>query len=957
MTFSYADRPGRKAAALNATSRHREEKQNRGGSYSVNRSSVRSKVSLQKSPRMQSSSSKAALARDHQPQQVERIFKALQKGLNEYLEAHQMELDFLASQQKDTRRNSRLAFLYDLEKQTRAAERYIRRLEFHISKIEELYESYCIHWRLCDGAQNMKKAFSMLPSSKASRESLLELSKNYKECMEDMCLIEGALEILLGELHVSMKGLIGFARLCPGDQYEVLIRLGRQRWKLRGKIQTDNRQTWDTERMIFLPHIHENFEIKVTELRGLSTILVGEVTCESVDFFSVRNQIMVVDITELGTIKLQLELVWNPFDFGETDLLSSSASRLSISSRKGSLYSWTPPSTPSFREKYFISVVQQIHDPDGSFPLTPRDTRGISILDYLADSPHGSLSPIFLKHRKNFQTSSQTVFSPSSRDEPQANGTGRQTRLSSGGWSEDSLSKEESHSDNLLPQQWYGTPDILKENGLKADGYPSSGQISTKQLKLEEGTDKGKDSRDTQDKSHLGKSRHSISGLLQDVFEALKSLQKEDRTLKRLEKQTLYFRDILKSTLYVHQTSSTETLAVEEVLESFDFLASDFNADEMSCHGSVRVRDPRSGNLQAGTLRSLQFGSKDSKSAPSNTESVSLTTGNESLDVALVCHLWVCKVLLQHLKSSESKLVQDVLLEELSLQADVLQKISRLSMDTTKNGYFAKEVVPKSQHLKPLLALWDECAASTAVFHCSTERLLKQLKKHFIHKVKAKEPGQADKVFKTLLEQMLTCCRRVPSATYSEGVISIFQFFSYLNESSGVDFGEHLAQLSREVQLLEALGSPKRRKALKKLKGKRMTQLQPLAHTLKLLAALQVDGNHKVAKAAHSCLARGSRIRTFKVKASVFYTEVLKDKDMRVQLAACWALKHLKAVDSLDQIVTLWHSEDEELRGAARETVLSFGKKGQVAFLRMDKICCELQEEPFRNADTEITIL
>ncbi|KAG2461851.1 RIPR3 protein, partial [Polypterus senegalus] len=703
----------------------------------------------------------------------------------------------------------------------------------------------------------MKKAFSMLPSTKASRESLLELSRNYKECMEDMCLIEGALEILLGELHVSMKGLIGFARLCPGDQYEV------------------------------------------TELRGLSTILVGEVTCESVDFFSARNQIMVVDITELGTIKLQLELVWNPFDFGETDLLSSSASRLSISSRKGSLYNWTPPSTPSFREKYFISVVQQLHDPDGSFPLTPRDTRGISILDYLADSPQESLSPIFLKHRKNFETSSQTVFSPNSRDEPQANGTGWQTRLSSGGWSEDSLSKEESQSDILLPQQRYGTPDILKENGLKADGYTSSGQISTKQLKLEEGTDKGKNSRDTQDKSG-----HSLSGLLQDVFEALKSLQKEDRTLKRLEKQTLYFRDILKSTLYVHQTSSTETLAVEEVLESFDFLASDFNADEMSCHGSVRVRDPRSGALQAGTLRSLQLGSKDSKSAPSKTESVSLTTGNESLDVALVCHLWVCKVLLQHLKSSDSKLVQDVLLEELSLQADVLQKISRLSMDTTENGYFAKEVIPKSQHLKPLLALWDECAGSTAVFHCSTEKLLKQLKKHFIHKVKAKEPGQADK-----------------------------------------------------VQLLEALGSPKRRKALKKLKGKRITQLQPLAHTLKLLAALQVDGNHKVAKAARSCLARGSRIRTFKAKASVFYTEVLKDKDMRVQLAACWALKHLKAVDSLDQIVTLWHSEDEDLRGAARETVLSFGKKGQVAFLRMDKICCELQEEPFRNADTEITIL
>lgn len=66
--------------------------------------------------------------------------------------------------------------------------------------------------------------------------------------VQDMSTMEGDLEILLGELHIKMKGesrsrsqfigfassfspsskhtfpstgLIGFARLCPGDQYEV----------------------------------------------------------------------------------------------------------------------------------------------------------------------------------------------------------------------------------------------------------------------------------------------------------------------------------------------------------------------------------------------------------------------------------------------------------------------------------------------------------------------------------------------------------------------------------------------------------------------------------------------------------------------------------------------------------------------------------------------------------------
>lgn len=111
-----------------------------------------------------------------------------------------------------------------------------------------------------------------------------------------------------------VPGLVGYARLCPGDQYEVgplsagscqgsppclwgsrvpatvralgqvaragahlgqlnppllgphpqvLMRLGRQRWKLKGRIESDDSQTWDEEEKAFIPTLHENFEIKV----------------------------------------------------------------------------------------------------------------------------------------------------------------------------------------------------------------------------------------------------------------------------------------------------------------------------------------------------------------------------------------------------------------------------------------------------------------------------------------------------------------------------------------------------------------------------------------------------------------------------------------------------------------------------------------------------------------------
>ncbi|NXX87549.1 RIPR3 protein, partial [Centropus bengalensis] len=283
---------------------------------SLSRNSVRSRMSL-RSPKSYNSLQKGAVIWDPKPLQVKKIFEALKKGLNEYLEAHQAELDYLAGRHKDTKRNSRLEMisqitpsLFPLQKQIRSVERYIRKLEFHISKVEELDEAYCIQCRLRDGATNMKHAFSLSPSTKASRESLVELYKNFQECTEDMCFIERALEVHLGEFHLKMKGLVGFARLCPGDQYEVFVRLGRQKWRLKGKIETDDSQTWDEEEKIFIPTLHEKFEIKVTELRGLATILVGVVTCDSINFFTTKPQAIIVDITELGTIKLQLEVLW-----------------------------------------------------------------------------------------------------------------------------------------------------------------------------------------------------------------------------------------------------------------------------------------------------------------------------------------------------------------------------------------------------------------------------------------------------------------------------------------------------------------------------------------------------------------------------------------------------------------------------------------------------------------------
>ncbi|XP_063801315.1 rho family-interacting cell polarization regulator 1 isoform X2 [Pseudophryne corroboree] len=308
--------------------------------------------------RMFSMSHKSPPPKVPQPDRVDEVYDALKKGLGAYLEVHQMELDKLTTQIRESKRNSRLGFLYDLDKQVKSIERFIRRLEFHTSKIDELYESYCIQRRLRDGAHNMVRAYTVSPSSKEARESMSEAGKGYKEYTENMCVLENDLESQLGEFHIKMKGLAGFARLCAGDQYEIFMKYGRQRWKLKGRIEVNGKQVWDSEDMVFLPLITEFLSIKVTELKSLANhVVVGSVSCETKDLFAALPQVVAVDINDLGTIKLSLEVNWNPFDKDDQPSAASTVNKSSTVNKRFSTYNPSPPDTPSLREQAFYSSV------------------------------------------------------------------------------------------------------------------------------------------------------------------------------------------------------------------------------------------------------------------------------------------------------------------------------------------------------------------------------------------------------------------------------------------------------------------------------------------------------------------------------------------------------------------------------------------------------------------------
>ncbi|XP_056363623.1 RIPOR family member 3 isoform X2 [Oenanthe melanoleuca] len=899
-------------------------------SKSLSRSSVRSRMSL-KPPKAYNSLQKGALIWDPKPLQVKKIFEALKKGLNEYLQAHQAELDYLSGRHKDTKRNSRLAFYYDLDKQIRSVERYIRKLEFHISKVEELYEAYCIQCRLRDGATNMKQAFSLSPSTKASRESLLELYRNVQECTEDMCFIEGALEVHLGEFHVKMKGLVGFARLCPGDQYEVFVRLGRQKWRLRGKIETDDSQTWDEEEKIFIPNLHEKFEIKVTELRGLATILVGVVTCDSISFFTTKPQAIVVDITELGTIKLRLEVLWNPFDTENLFLSPGSTAKFSVGSRKSSLYNWTPPNTPSFRERYYLSVLQQRQSP----AQAGEEAQPPSILSYLA------ACDFHVPGRSKAQNPAETSEGDSLSWEDQKGADSRSATPALEPRALLMVPEELQH-----PAPGHSTLDILKKTpcveGLPCSppGFPShrgsTGSFSRARSRLAEQESISQRSWNAAQELRAEGRAKPLDRTLQELSHLLRPRGEGQAQLERLEGQLSSLRDKLKlKTLHKH--SSVESLMVETVLESFDFLNADCSADELSLFGSVRT----------GSVSTCNDNVLQSLSCDTRAEARDVTTGDDNLDMLLITHLRLCKGLLQKLRTPNvAQVVQESILEEVSEQTRVLGDVLDLSVE---------KIIQKVKKKKQYLKIWSDLAEpGSSILVTSAERFCHALKYTMMLKVKEKYPSHLETVLQRLLEQILTCDGLLPCSRLQTEPVTLFQFYRYLERHHIGSLEKHLARLAKEVMLIEELQCPGRLKTLKRLKGKRLSRLQPLPGTLRLLGTLQLDENHRVSKAATACLARAGG-GSLRARAVLFYTDVLSDCDARLQQAACLALKNLRAVESIEQVAHLCQSETEEVRNAARETTLSFGERGRQAFEKMDRICCELRESA-QEAEIEITV-
>ncbi|XP_038159992.1 rho family-interacting cell polarization regulator 2 isoform X1 [Cyprinodon tularosa] len=619
-----------------------QERRSRCNSFIGNSAVPKKPQSKPKKPHL-SGHKGGSSSREPQPKRLEEVYTALKQGLDEYLEVHQTELDKLTSLMKDMKRNSRLGVLYDLDKQIKSIERYMRRLEFHISKVDELYEAFCIQSRLRDGAIRMKQAFSSSPSTKATKESISEVNRRYKEYTENMSAFESELENLLGEFHIKMKGLAGFARLCPGDQYEIFMRYGRQRWKLKGRIEVNSRQSWDGDEMVFMPLITDLINIKVTELKGLAThMLVGSVICETKELFTARPQVVAVDVNDLGTIKLNLEVTWYPFDVEDLTLSSGNLSKAAALQRRVSVYSQGTPETPTFQDSSFFSTLpDDIFENGGCgvaeckrLSFTFSDTSGSSpspaqsFFSQSQSNPEITVTPPdtdslptpILQTREDSIAEEHLVEEEEEEEEEEEAYEGDEEMGSRGSRNSASLASDEA---DVADSEWERTEsqrNSISNCGSIAPSLCSDGHLSTvapEDVFLDHADELKPVELDTEEPGNLTRQlvkrltsseivspagslaegggslgwagegsraflEHSLEEAIHSLLTKLESLTHRCRELQDLEQEVMRLEDLLKCRLPGHRSrSSSLSLTVESALESFDFLnTSDFDDED-----------------------------------------------------------------------------------------------------------------------------------------------------------------------------------------------------------------------------------------------------------------------------------------------------------------------------------------------------------------------------------------
>ncbi|XP_069997084.1 rho family-interacting cell polarization regulator 2 isoform X2 [Penaeus vannamei] len=583
------------------------------------------------------------------PERAAQISASVAAGLRECVSVTRQDLDSLRQTQQDSQ----------LQQQIKAAERYLKRIEYHLSKLEDLQDQYTLHQKLRDGVRTMAYAYALSPG-KEKASALSNVRSGYRECTETLCALEVQIEQLIGTLTLEMKGIQGFARLCPGDVFEVTLKHGTQKWKSRGRVCKDNSQTWDNQRTVIKGLIGEMLLIKAVEVRVLGkTVVIGNKVCETKDLFSPHPQLMTVNLNPSGSLKLNIVITWNPLDGVVEDTLvrtpSMSATSPGNKRRTPVLHtlSSSPPHTvgsvPSGKDSglspecdhdsSFGSMSARSSTADSASPLS--EYRGLLSSHAALSTRTDSNSPVSDYQGLSRRTDSQDSILFDGRDSasPQCDNTGNFTLVRK---KESRVEQWARYSQFSISQG--SNMDLMSRSFSHMSSYsaglsPTMSQSLSHQLDLL-GTEP--ESLRWGDGQHWDEANPplTLKKVVSRLRTCLEDIQGQFPQLHTLEEAVLELDDMCRNCRSRRDSNTSEiSLSVESALECFDFL----NAE---CDDDFEDDNPDACEEKKKKEAAAVFAGP---SLPDTSQP--LVTGTPQLDSFLYTHLKHALQLLQHLGS------------------------------------------------------------------------------------------------------------------------------------------------------------------------------------------------------------------------------------------------------------------------------------------------------------------
>ncbi|XP_067121447.1 rho family-interacting cell polarization regulator 2-like isoform X1 [Centruroides vittatus] len=824
------------------------------------------------------------------------IFQAVCKGLRECIKVTHRdiekfkvsveELSSVGSSQYQGR-------IYDLEKQLKAAERYLKKLEYHLSKIEELKEQYDVQQKMSDGVRTMAQAFVLSPG-KERETALNSVRSGYKECVDTLCRLEAELENMIGTLLFQIKGIQGFARLCAGDVFTITIKHGEQKWKTRGKIQKHGKQSWDNHQVMFKALLGDVLYIKAVEVRTLGkSILLGNKYCETKDLFSAHPQLMTINLNPSGSLKLNLIVTWNPLHWYQDEQSSKPVPPLLAIFNSPSMRWHTnmhPPiqetSPPSPSENQFLVKSETLDNK--KLLYTPDSEKKVEFSSGSSTTSASAHSSVL--------TSPDLEVMPTNalRCSPKIHG---------------SVEAMENH--NMLveetSQKWPTT-----KSGDSSECCSIDFGNSSRTSELESAT--------------LQEVVHVLSSSLEDIQGQYPELNQLEQYMEELER-------ILRSTSRRGSLGSSISISVQSALGCFDFLNSATDSEDAEFENESgrtedeKILDPEltaktSDSGIASLARQLKTDDSQCSSNPSLGPSPQPpSTGSDMLDLSLISHLVYCQRLIENLGSYGPLKCREIYsLDKLKKQSVIIGKLLELIAANEEGRSISGLSMLENEEMRQV---WEQFSGGGESLCVTVEHVLLPLE-HIVQSSLNNAPHSIVSEVSRLL-----ICRLLDTSKFdSDKVITVFQVQQYFGKRKPII--NHIQDIADEVNILEILQSRDPDQIKQILSALR--KCIPVSEVLFSISQLLIGHNSVITRLAESYLKDASR-RSLREEMLTVFLEGLEKEHDAIRQSSCAALSVLEATEYMEQLVYLTYADENfRVRQQARDALLSFGEEGRKAY-------------------------